>query len=179
MNLKKITELDSDFSEAKFLSYIANVFVQIHTAIMTKQLEKVKHFMNQDMYMYFKQKIDDLNQKKLTQMYDELNVKETHLLNENIVDGMMQIKVLIVARYVDYRMDENGKVVDGISDRRIMKNYYLTFQKPILHKDAKEIHKCPNCGASININGNGRCEYCHSIYNLSNESWILISMVTE
>lgn len=33
--------------------------------------------------------------------------------------------------------------------------------------------KCPSCGAPINVNLSGKCEYCGSIYNQYDYDWIL------
>lgn len=178
-DLTSIVSADPDFSEDKFKTFVDNVFVQIHMAIMTKELERVKHFMSAEVYASFEQRVKELNQRNLTQMYDEFNVKETHLLNSSVVNGTMRIEVLIVSRYMDYRMDENGNIVDGVSDHRITKNNRLIFQKQVQHEEQGMVRKCPGCGASINVNGNGKCEYCGTIYNLADKDWLLVSIVTE
>ena len=38
------------------------------------------------------------------------------------------------------------------------------------------VRKCPTCGASMNINNSGECEYCHSIYNQEDYDWVLTKL---
>ena len=38
------------FSNEKFITYINNVFIQIHIALITKDLQKIKHFVTDSVY---------------------------------------------------------------------------------------------------------------------------------
>ena len=111
-------------------------------------------------------------------MYDELNVKETHLLTSEITENEMLIKVKIISRYMDYLIDESGKFVSGVNDHRVEKENYLTFSKKIQAKGQSINRKCPGCGASIDVNANGVCSYCNTTYNLNDKDWILVSIST-
>ena len=37
---------------------------------------------------------------------------------------------------------------------------------------------CPGCGAPVNVNSNGVCEYCGTVYNTEDYDWILIDILT-
>ena len=43
----------------------------------------------------------------------------------------------------------------------------------------KWLGKCPGCGAAINVNANGKCAYCGTIYNLVDKDWVLSSLKTK
>ncbi len=176
--MNEILKYDSEFTESKFKTFVDNVFIQIHLAVMTKELDKIKHFVSHKVFDYYNKFVTELNQNKLIQMYDEINVKNTRILDYNVLNDKMIINVIITSRYMNYLMDENGNFVSGINDRRIEKENFLTFEKKIDFVQQGNVNKCPGCGASIDVNANGKCAYCGTIYDLNNKSWILVNIET-
>lgn len=176
--MNEILKYDQEFSESKFKTYVDNVFIQLHLAIVTKEIENVRHFLSNDVYNTYKTKIDDLKTKHLIQMYDELNVAQTDILDYQVTDTDMIIKVYIVSRYLDYLMDEDGNYVSGDQNIRSERANYLTFNKKINHEETGSVRKCPGCGASIDVNASGKCAYCGTIYNLDDKDWVLTSIET-
>ncbi len=177
--MNEILKYDSEFSESKFKTYVDNVFIQLHMAVVTKELENVKHFLSDEVYNLYKQKVDNLTQRHLIQMYDEINVAQTEILNYQVTNTDMIIKVYILSRYLDYLMDEDGNYVSGDTDVRSERANYLTFTKKINHKEMGSVRKCPGCGASIDVNASGKCAYCGTIYNLDDKDWVLTSIETK
>ncbi len=171
--MNEILKYDSEFVESKFITYVNNVFIQIHMAIVTKQLENIRHFVSQSVYEMLEKKVNTLDEKHLIQMYDEINVAETKILNYAVEDNKIVIKLNIISRYIDYLIDESGNYVSGNMSSRIQKNNYLTFTKSINCQQAKNVNRCPGCGASIDVNASGKCPYCGTIYNLQDTNWIL------
>lgn len=168
-----ILKYDPDFTESNFKTFIDNVFIQIHLSIMTKEIENIKHFVTSEIYERIENKVRDLNNKNLIQMYDEINVKETHIENVEIIDGKINIHVNLISRYMDYLINEDGDYVSGNNSHRIEKNNYLTFTKIINAKELGTVRKCPGCGASLDINRSGKCEYCGSTFDLDKKGWVL------
>ena len=168
-----------EINEAMFKTKADNIFVKIHTAIMRGDIEPVKHFISEELAIKLESLVNDLNAKSYRQMYDELNVKSTTIKEISEDDSYYVIKVLIVSRYMDYIIDLNtGNIVKGNDQSRVMKNNILTFKRNKDVKETKIVRKCPGCGASINVNNNGVCEYCGAIYNLDDYDFILIDMET-
>ena len=46
--MNEILKYDQEFSESKFKTYVDNVFIQLHLAIVTKEIENVRHFLSND-----------------------------------------------------------------------------------------------------------------------------------
>jgi predicted lipid-binding transport protein (Tim44 family) len=176
INMDEILKYDSNFSENKFKSFVDNVFIQIHLAIMTGEIEKIRHFVSNDIYDEITSKVKSLKEKGLIQMYDEINVKQTTLLKSEIKDNCMIINVNITSRYMDYLMDKDGNFVSGIKNDRVQKENYLKFKKNLDFSEQSNARKCPGCGANIDVNANGLCSYCGTTYNLEDKDWILISL---
>lgn len=176
--MNDILKYDPDFTEEKFKTFVDNVFIQIHLAVMTKEIENVKHFMSDEIYDKFKTRVDSLKERGLIQMYDETNVKSTSIIDARTEGDEIHIDINIVSRYMDYLMDEDGNFVSGINDARIEKNNYMTFTKRIGASRLTSVSKCPGCGASVDVNSNGKCAYCDTIFNLEDKGWILTSLET-
>lgn len=173
--IEEIKQYDSNFSESGFITYINNIFVQVKMGIVLKNLINIKHFVSSNLYEQLEGVVDNLNKRELTQMYDELNVYDTQLLKFSKTDEKLVLEVNLISRVLDYQMDKNGKIVKGNNDRRIEQNNYLTFTKKINAKEIESMMKCPNCGATLEINKSGRCPYCHGIFDLDDYNWILDS----
>lgn len=168
-----ILKYDPNFTESNFKTFIDNVFIQIHLSLMTNEIENIKHFVTSEIYERIENKVKDLSDKNLIQMYDEINVKETHIENVTILDGKINIHVNLISRYMDYLINEDGDYVSGNNSHRIEKNNYLTFTKIVDAKELGTVRKCPGCGASLDINRTGLCEYCGSTFDLDKKGWVL------
>lgn len=176
--IDELLKIDSSFNEAMFITKVNNIFVKLMNAVMFKDLDSVRHFLSDEMEEKFKIIIDDLNNKGLTEVFDELNVKDTFIKDVNIVDGVIIIDVDLISRYMDYFIDSDGNYVKGIRDYRIEKINRLTFSKDVSSKNDSIVKKCPSCGASIDVNKSGKCSYCGSIYNNEDYDFILTKIVT-
>lgn len=172
--LDELIKCDVGFNEASFKSYIGNVFVKLFTSVMLDEVDDVRHFLGDDVYIKYKKISDDYKSKNVIQMYDELNVKSSDIIDVKITDSEYQITVLLVARYMDYLLDrDSGSLVSGNNTSRIEVSYKLVFTKKRQFLQQGVVRKCPGCGASISVNTKGVCEYCGTIYNMSDYNYIL------
>jgi len=150
------------------------MFVMLHTAIMLEDLSRVDHFISDEVYSKYKEKIEELQKNNYIKIYDELNVRSTEIIDTDIVDDKIIVKVLIISRYMDYILDKSsGNLVSGNNNSRIEKENYLMFEKRLNAKKLEISRECPNCGANMNINQSGKCEYCGSIFNTEDYDWII------
>jgi len=177
MTINEFLEIDNNFNEAMFLTKVNNIFVKLYTAIMLNELADVKHFISEDIYNFYQNKINELDKIGQRQMYDEINVKNSSIKFIDIDDSKYVINVYLEARYMDYILDlETGDCISGRDDNRIQVNYELRFirDKEILNQSI--VRRCSGCGAPMDINCDGKCNYCGAIYNLSDYDWILDSI---
>ena len=166
-----------DFNEAMLKTKVDNIFVKLYTCIMKGNLTDVRHFISEELYNNYINKINELISHNKRQMYDEINVKNTMIINRKILEDKEIIDVEIVSRYMDYIIDINtGDLISGDDTRRIERRNILRFEKKLNTKDFGIVRKCPGCGASINVNNTGKCEYCDTIFNLDDYDYILVSI---
>lgn len=167
----------NEFNEAMFKTKVDNIFVKLYTSIMKMDLSDVDHFIGDRLQSEIEIQIDNLKSNNKRQMYDEINVKNTSIINRYIRSDREIVEVEIVSRYMDYIIDlDSGDVISGDDTSRIEKRNILIFEKKLNTKDMGLVRRCPGCGASISVNTSGNCEYCHSIFNQEDYDYILVSI---
>ncbi len=178
MTIDELTSKDKKFNESMFLTKVNNVFIKYFSSIMFEEMDEVKHFISDDIYNEGLAKIKKLQDQGLRQMYDELNVKDSKIGFITEDQGFYIIKVFVTGRYMDYLINrDSGDTVSGIDDRRIEEHYTLEFKKKKDYLEQGSARKCPGCGAPMDINNSGKCEYCGATYNLEDYDYILTSII--
>lgn len=177
MTIEEFKNFDKTFNESMFKSKINNIFIQLLSSIMLDKLEDIRHFVSDDVYRWTEDILNNAKNNNCTQMYDELNVKETEIREIEVNESVYIIKVFLQSRYMDYIMNlSNGRLVSGNNSSRIQKNYWLTFTKRVNTDNQSIARKCPGCGASINVNASGKCQYCGATYNQEDYDWVLTNL---
>lgn len=169
-----IIQEDNNFSEAQFKAKVDNMFIQLYTSVMRQNLDKVKHFLSQEVIEKYTKKIEGLSSKNQIQIYDELNVSDTDIINIREFEDRFEIEVSLLTKYYNYLIDKTTKKIIGrYPDDRDEKRVTLTFEKIKNAKLLKAARVCDSCGAHMNLNANGKCEYCGAIFELKKYDWIL------
>ncbi len=174
----ELLKVDPSFSESMFKTKVDNTFIMLFTSVMTKSMDNVKHMLSENVFNEYDSYVKELENNNQTQMYDMLNVAETEILDVEITDSLIKIYVSLTSKAYDYVMDENGKIIKGQDQTREVKRHNLVFTKKVNFKNHKDVRKCPGCGASIDANLSGKCEYCDTIYNAVDYDYILTDIKT-
>lgn len=166
-----------EFNKELFKTKAGNIFVKICIALMGDTLDEIKHFMSDSLYLELTNYLHQLHEKGQQQMYDEVNVEDVFVKSHEVVGDKEVVEANLIARYMKYIIDiESGKVVEGKNIIRIRENYKMIFEKKVATKELGLVRKCPNCGASMDINASGKCQFCGSTFDLYNYDYILVSM---
>ena len=172
--LDNLIREDNTFSEAKFKSKVDNVFIKLYTGVMKQDLENIRHFLSDEVYEKYSAKIKQLQAANQIQVYDELNVSNTNILKIEELDDRFEISVSLLTKYLDYRIAKDTKKnISGDRDVRVERVIGLKFSKIKNAKALGNARKCTGCGANIDLNKNGVCEYCGSVYVLRDYDWVL------
>lgn len=168
---------DRSFSEAKFKAKVDNVFIQLYAGVMKQDLQKVRHFLSDDVYEKFSKRIIAKQDKGQVQIYDELNVSGTNIINISEFDDRFEIEVSLLSKYLDYVIDKSTrKFISGNRNIRTEKRVRLVFSKIKNAKTLGLARSCNACGANMDLNRSGKCEYCGTIYELKEYDWVLKSI---
>ena len=175
--LENLLKQDPDYSESKFKSKVENTFVQIKLSIVTGKIEKIDHFVNDETYNKIKQKVQTDIENNRIQIYDELNVADVQITNIEELEDCFKITVRVHSKALEYYIDRDSrKYLSGNKEVRTERYTNMTFTKMKNAKSFKVVRKCPYCGATIDVNFNGRCDYCHKIFNLEDYDWVITEM---
>jgi len=161
-----------DFPEDKKLEIEAfNLYKQIQYAWMNFDEEMIRKCTTDEMYNMYLMQMDTLkvkNQKNI--MYDikylGSSIKERYEENgqETIV---MNMKVSCFDFIIDTK---TNNVVRGNASKLNIYNYELTFVRT---KENKNVDICPRCGAPVEANNSGVCEYCKSTLISNNYTLVM------
>ena len=175
--LESLIKQDPDYSESKFKSKVENTFVQIKLSMVTGKVEKIDHFVNDETYEKIKQKVENDKENNRIQIYDELNVADVQITKIEELDDCFKITVRVLSKALEYYIDrDTRKYLSGNNSYRTEKYTNITYTKMKNAKSYKVVRKCPYCGATIDVNFNGRCDYCHKIFDLENYDWVITEM---
>ncbi len=170
-----ISKYDNTLDNAMFLTKIDNIFIMLYTSIMNRNLDRVDHRISDEVYAKYEKVVEELKNSKRIQMYGELNVKSSKIIDIEDKDDLI-VTVKLVTRYLDYIVDEDYNYISGNKDNREEHSLILKFKK---RKDAEKLEAsrhCPTCGALMDISKTGKCSYCGSIFNTEDYDWVLIDI---
>ena len=170
---EEIIKYDKSFTEAEFLSKIDHIYMMILNSVMGKNLDTVKHYLSDNVYNELNKLVSDYKSKKITRIFNETNVKTSSIIDYEVTENEINIKVHLISRYMDFFVDDDGNFISGVNDHRIEKEHILIFTKKLNVKTLNEARPCPNCGHSLNINESGICPYCNQIIDMSNYDYVL------
>jgi hypothetical protein len=171
----KIRKLDPSFNEETFISKAKNIYITMMMSITSKDITRAYASLSQEVRNKVAKKINALNEKKEISMHDELNVKEFRITNVDITDEFFIIEAKLVARYLDYYLDEDTKAFKhGDKEDRVVRNNTLTFRCKRNHKDLSKVSHCPNCGGNVDYNYSGLCPYCKGQFPKEDYDFILV-----
>lgn len=162
-------------SDSELTAKFSNIFINVLYGIMIKDMNKVRHFLSDEVYNKYKNIVDTLESNEETQLYDELNVGKIDIINREIKDDKEIIQVSILAKYMDYVVDSEGDYKRGNNEYRIEKEYLLTFEH-LVNAEIKNYYRCESCGNNLDINFTGECPYCKNIVDVRDTEYILTSI---
>ena len=131
-NMEELLKIDPSFNEGMFITKVNNIFIMLHSAIMMDDLDRVRHFLSNNLQQKYEEVLKDLNRRNVRQMYDELNVKRTFIKGIVIKEDCVIIKVDIESRYMDYLVNKDtNNFISGVNDHRVEKTNHLELTKMI------------------------------------------------
>lgn len=96
-------------TDDELISKFSNIYIMLLYSIMTNDILRIKHYLNDNLYKRYKSIIDNHINNNETQMYDELNVYKISIEDKKIIDNKEIIKVKLISRYMDYIIDNETK----------------------------------------------------------------------
>lgn len=161
-----------NFDKYAFLKEGFNIYCDIQNAWMNFKLEDVKDAITDELYNMYESQLATLEVKGEQNIMKDITLRRSYLRGVVKQNDNITIEAGYVIEMYDYIVDQqSGKLVRGESNRKMRVTYSMKFRKT-LDENAKVEH-CPNCGAKIEMNSSGTCEYCGSKIVADNTKWVL------
>ena len=149
ISINELIEKDKTFSESEFKSKVENQFMQIFLAVTVGKIERIDHFVNDEVYARLKAIVEE--------------------------DDSFIVEATVLFKAYDYFVSKGDmKFLSGNKDYRTETVRRIVFKKM---KSASEFgiqRKCPNCGNTLDINYSGVCPYCKTVFDLETYDWVII-----
>ena len=161
-----------NFEKYAFLKQGFKIYYDVQEAWMNFKLEDVKDVLTDELYSMYESQLATLEVKGEQNIMKDIILRRSYLSGVTKQNNNITIETKYIIEMYDYIADsQTGKLVRGNSNKKMRVTYLMKFRKT-LDENAKVEH-CPNCGAKIEMNSSGTCEYCGSKIVADNTKWVL------
>ncbi len=169
---------DPDFSAADFKAYVEDCYLRLTEAWEARDWAIARNFESDTLFHVHRSQLEEYIEQKKTNHMDGQCVLSKVLTNYRSDGKTDSVIVRLNATVIDYVTDdETGAILSGSQTQRCNRFYRLEFIRTAGIKTQKDhgltSHECPSCGAPLNLNASGRCEYCQNVITSGDFTWVL------
>lgn len=169
---------DPAFTMSAFDDSARRVFYAVQTAWCDRQPGGTRKVMADKIWQSHTQQINMYTSAGTRNRLDGLAIQYTTVQNITTVQDFENITVRFFVDSADYDVDDKGKVVRGDTQVRSWCEDW-TFSRS---ENAATVPQgiaqnvCPNCGAGLDVDTLGNCNYCHAAIMGGAHDWVLSSV---
>jgi predicted lipid-binding transport protein (Tim44 family) len=177
--LAKITQHDPAFSEADFLADVNRAFFAIQQAWTERKPDLSRRVMADGVWQQHQFQIQQYLSANKQNVLENLAVQNTRLVSADSDASWDTIVVRFFASCADYDIDlsnEKHKVVRGSNSiEDWAEDWVFQRKSQAVTKPSGGVmnQKCPNCGAPLDLDLAGTCNYCHQGIMGGDYDWVL------
>jgi hypothetical protein len=169
---------DPNFSEKQFEDLASTAFFKIQEAWSKRDMSLARAFTSPSLYTRFQSQIDGFKSEGKINKIDDLAVGSVELVEAVHDGGFDYVTVRINASAADYMLDQKtSKLISGSKQSQPFTEYWTFLRSDQVKTKAggSEIvsQHCPNCGAPLQVNALGKCDYCGSEVTSGAFAWVL------
>lgn len=173
----KVKQYIPNFNKQEFLNNGYQIYKDVQNAWMNFKLDDVKDVITDEIYNMYDSQLSTLEVKGEKNIMKDFKLVKSYLKDVNVQNETITITTGYIIEMYDYIIEEStGKVLRGSSTNKLRIVYEMKFRQT-LNSNGKVDH-CPNCGAKIEMNSSGTCEYCGSKIVSENTKWVLTEKKT-
>lgn len=172
MDIAKIKEIDDKIEIEEFKKLAFDTYEKIQTAWMNFDTDTIRNLTTDELYNMYSSQLTTLKVKKQQNIMKNIEYMDAKIVNVSNENGIITVVVYLNVKCLDYVIDtKTNKTLRGSDSRRLNIEYLLTFVKA--SDDDKQIEKCPNCGAPVDIVASATCPYCDSVLVKNASNYVL------
>ncbi len=181
--LEELQKVDPNFSKEEFLSQIGEMYVRMQTDWQNKKWSDMRALMTESLYKQFDGQLNKLIQAGQTNYIEHISVLSKNITNITKESNNDVITVQIQCRIVDYTIeDQSGKLIsESKTDRKLLTYEWQMIRSTDEKTEASysvsgKASVCPQCGAPLSLDENGKCIYCGADLNKNTTGWKISSI---
>lgn len=176
--LADIQSRDPNFSEEELISKTQNIFMQLQEAWSTQNWKVARMYETDALFNVHNKQLEGIISKNRTNYVENITFVNTDIVEYDQDENNDIAKILFEVRLIDYTVDnETGKVVFGDKRKILHLKYLYTFirSKNVVTEggDGLITTNCPSCGAPMDVNASGECEYCGTVIVNGTYDWVV------
>ncbi len=172
----KIKATDPGFNEQVFKDKAQNAFFKVQEGWERQDTSIMRPFVSDSVLQRFSNQLSDLKSRGEKNILENIVIGHIDITNVRSDTSFNYITVKIDASSADYTINTEGKIIKGSKDIIGFTEYWIFLRtigvKTDLNKQLKD-SKCPNCGAALQVNATGKCEYCSAVITSGQYDWVL------
>ena len=169
---ERVKKYIPDFYKHEFLRDGYKIYCDIQNAWMNFELEKVRDVITDELYSMYAMQLETLKNKGNQNIMGDFELKKCYLKDVIMENNTITITTGYIIELFDYIVDiTTGEVIRGRRNNKARVDYEMRFRKTL--NENEKINQCPNCGAELNINSAGYCNYCNAKIVIENTKWVL------
>ena len=170
LSVDEIHEYISDLNIQEFNNTVFNNYKQIQEAWTNFDLDTIRNLVSDEIYNMYSMQLDTLKIKSQKNIMSDITYIDNYITDINVDNNIETIETILKVSCYDYLVDDKDNVIRGNKNIKLHYTYKLTFTRKIAKTNLKY---CPNCGAELNINSSGVCNYCNSTIINNENNWIM------
>lgn len=166
---------DPQFEWNNFLGRVTLTFSTFQKAWSERSIEGMRPFMSDSIFATQSYWVDEYKRQRLRNITENARILKVELARASTDAFFDAITVRLYASSFDYTVsDDTNQIVAGNRQRERMYSEYWTFIRGRNAKGpAKTEPNCPRCGAPLNVNMGGVCQYCQAKVTSGDFDWVL------
>ncbi|MFO0665500.1 MAG: TIM44-like domain-containing protein [Polyangiaceae bacterium] len=166
---------DPQFEWNNFLGRVTLTFSTFQKAWSERSIEGMRPFMSDAIFATQSYWVDEYKRQRLRNITENARILKVELARASTDAFFDAITVRLYASSFDFTVsDDTNQIVAGNRQRERMYSEYWTFIRGRNAKGpAKTEPNCPRCGAPLNVNMGGSCQYCQAKVTSGDFDWVL------
>jgi predicted lipid-binding transport protein (Tim44 family) len=170
----QIQAKDPAFSWQRLEQRIGLIFAEFHAGWVSRDPSRVRPFLSDNLFQSQLYWIELYRSSRCINRTDGSAISRLELANATSDAYFDAVTVRLYASGLDYTISEDGRLLSGNQKKPRAYSEYWTLIRGAQKKPTdKGDRQCPNCGAPLQINMAGNCQYCAVKVTSGEYDWVL------
>ncbi len=177
--VEEIRRNDPDFEPESFLQRAEMAFLLVKRAYQDRNVHAARAFMAPELWRSWSMGVEELLQRRQRPVLENLNVRDLQV--PFVAHGTAGDTIRVHFDYVaaSYLVDDEGRVLSGSTEDERYGEIW-TFQRAAgartVVSGGVTASTCPNCGALLELDDDGRCDHCGADVTSGDYDWVVVRM---